>query len=183
MPATAAVPVIPLPPRPVGATPAEVEAYASDCLAHLHLSGWHFGWDKTSRRLGCCKMKQQRISLSRYYAETYATKDAAQLWRTLLHELAHALAWVHHKATGHGPVWQRYCTALGIAGERASVRGIEFDAPRPAPRYSLCHSETGEIFRTYIRKPRLTPAGLRRCYIPGRKKETLGKLTVRSITN
>ncbi len=175
------VPHIPLPPRPAGATPAEVEQYAAACLAHLHLQDWHFGWDKTSRRLGCCKMQQRRISLSRYYAEAYATRDPGQLWRTLLHELAHALAWVHHKATGHGPVWKRYCTALGIDGEKASVRGIEFDAPRSAARFTLCHSETGEIFRTYSRRPTLRAARLRSCYIPGRKAETLGKLTIRPI--
>ena len=180
MPATE-VPHIPLPPRPAGATPAEVEQYAAACLAHLHLQDWHFGWDKTSRRLGCCKMQQRRISLSRYYAEAYATREPVQLWRTLLHELAHALAWHYHRSTGHGSIWKRYCTALGIPGERASVRGIEFTAPRSEPRFNLCHQETGEIFRTYIRKPRLSASRLKACYIPGRKAETLGKLTIRPI--
>ena len=174
---------IPLPPRPAGATPAEVEAYAAACLAHLHLQGWCFGWDKTSRRLGCCKMRQQRISLSRYYAEAYATRDPEQLWRTLLHELAHALAWHYHRNTGHGSIWKRYCTALGIPGERASVRGIEFTAPRSEPRFNLCHQETGEIFRTYTRKPRLSASRLKACYIPGRKAETLGKLIIKPIAS
>ena len=179
----ATVPGIPLPPRPAGASPAEVAAYAAACLAHLHLHNWSFGWDKTVRRLGCCKMQQRRISLSYYYAEAYASKDAGQLWRTLLHELAHALSWVHHRARGHGEVWKRYCAALGIPGERAGVRDIEFDSPRkerPA-RYTLCHQETGEIYRTYTRKPRINAAKLRSCYIPGRKDETLGKLTIKSI--
>ena len=178
----AETPAIPLPPRPA-ATRAGVEEYAAHCLAHLHLHDWHFGWDKTTRRLGCCKMQQRRISLSRYYAETYVTKAPEQLWRTLLHELAHALAWVHHGARAHGPVWKRYCTALGIHGERASARDIEFTTPRqPRPaRFSLCHRETGEIYRTYTRKPRLTPARLRHCYIPGRKAETLGQLTIKPI--
>ena len=177
------VPQIPLPARPAGATLAEVEQYAAACMAQLHLHNWHFGWDKTSRRLGCCKTQQRRISLSRYYAETYATKEPEQLWRTLLHELAHALAWVHHSSRGHGPVWKLYCAALGIPGERASVRGIEFTAPRSAPRFNLCHQETGEIYRTYSRKPRLTTARLKTCYIPGRKSETLGKLIIKPIAS
>lgn len=179
----AAVPQIPLPPRPAGASPAEVEQYAAACLAHLHLGEWQFGWDKTVRRLGCCKMQQRRISLSRYYAEAYASKDAAQLWRTLLHELAHALAWVHHGARGHGPVWKRYCAALGIPGERASTRGVEFTSPRPQQlaKFSLCHRETGEVYRTYTRKPRISAHRLRQCYIPGRKADTLGQLTIKSL--
>lgn len=179
----AEVQLISLPPRPAGATPAEVEAYAATCLGHLHLAGWSFGWDKTTRRLGCCKMQQRRISLSRYYAEAYAAREPEQLWRTLLHELAHALAWQHHGARGHGPIWQRYCTALGIPGERASVRGIAFEAPRREPRFNLCHCETGEIYRTYTRRPRHSAASLRRCYIPGRKAETLGKLVIRPIAS
>ena len=182
MPAAAVQP-IPLPPRPAGATPADVEAYAAACLAHLHLAGWSFGWDKTTRRLGCCKMQRQRISLSRYYAEAYATREPEQLWRTLLHELAHALAWVHHQSRGHGAVWKRYCAALGIPGERASVCGIEFEAPRREARFCLCHSETGEIYRTYTRLPRSSAARLRNCYIPGRKAETLGKLIIKPIAS
>lgn len=172
-----------LPPRPSGATPAEVEAYAAACLAHLHLEGWHFGWDKTANRLGCCKMQLRRISLSRYYAEAYATKDPEQLWRTLLHELAHALAWHYHNTRGHGPVWKHYCAALGIPGERAGVRGIEFSTPRKTPeaRFCLSHCETGEVYRTYTRAPRTSLEKLRHCYIPGRKEETLGKLIIMPI--
>lgn len=175
------VQTIPLPPRPAGASPAEVEQYAATCLTHLHLHNWHFGWDKTTRRLGCCKMQQRRISLSRYYAEAYASKDPEQLWRTLLHELAHALAWQYHHSTGHGAIWKRYCAALGIPDERASTRNIEFDAPRRAPRFILCHQETEEIYRTYTRRPSISAAALRNCYIPGRKNETLGKLTIKPL--
>lgn len=176
-------PTIPLPLRPAGASLAEVEQYAASCLEHLHLHGWHFGWDKTVRRLGCCKMQQRRISLSCYYVESYSTREPEQIWRTLLHELAHALAWVHHQGKGHGPVWQRYCAALGIPGERASVRGIELEHPRGTrqARFALHHRETGEVYRTYIRKPRLSAARLRQCYIPGRKADTLGKLTISPI--
>lgn len=182
MPA-AEVQLIPLPLRPAGASPADVAAYADACLQQLHLEGWHFGWDKTTRRLGCCKMQLRRISLSQYYAEAYASKDPEQLWRTLLHELAHALAWQYHGARGHGPVWRRYCAALGIPGERACARGIEFEAPRREPRFNLCHCETGEVYRTYTRRPRHSTASLSRCYIPGRRQETLGKLVIKPIAS
>lgn len=178
---TPEVPQIPLPARPAGATPAEVEQYAAACLAQLHLHDWHFGWDKTTRRLGCCKMHQRRISLSRYYAEAYAGKEPAQVWRTLLHELAHALAWVHHSSRGHGLVWKRYCAALGIPEERACTREVDFEAPRRQPQYTLQHRETGKVYRTYTTRPRRSAASLRRCYIPGLKQETLGQLVIRPI--
>ena len=178
---TTNVPHIPLPTRPASASPAEVEQYAAACLAHLHLHDWHFGWDKTTRRLGCCKMQQQRISLSRYYAEAYAGKDPEQLWRTLLHELAHALAWVHHRSRGHGPVWKRYCAALGIPGERACIREVDFEAPRRQPRFALQHQETGKVYRTYTRRPQRSATSLRQCYIPGLKHETLGQLVIRPL--
>lgn len=182
---TAEINSLPLPPRPAGATPAEVEAYAAACLAQLGLKGWHFGWDKTVRRLGCCKIQQQRISLSCYYAEAYATKDPEQVWRTLLHELAHALTWHYHRTRGHGTLWKHFCAALGIPGERACVRGIEFASPRKQPeaRFCLCHSETGEVFRTYKRSPRRNAASLQHCYIPGRKAETLGKICIKPIVS
>ncbi len=172
-----------LPPAGNWNHPHEVEAYARACLAQLGLAGWTFHWDRAIRRMGCCWPTRQRISLSRYYAAACLPQRAARLHRTLLHELAHALAWRHQRRTGHGEAWKYWCAQLGIPGERATSRVEDFTPPhlRREPRFVLCHEETGEIFRHYRRKPRRRAVTLRRCYIPGRKEETLGHLVIREL--
>ncbi len=172
-----------LPPATPWHHPDEVEAYARACLAQLGLVGWEFRWDRAVKRMGCCWPLRRRISLSRYYAAACLAGDAEPLRRTLLHELAHALAWTQQRVTGHGAAWRYWCAELGIEGERATSRVADFTPPhlRRAPRYVLCHEQTGEIFRTYGRKPRRSARMLRRCYIPGRREETLGKLVIREV--
>ena len=161
-------------------TPAEVESYAAACLRSLQLHGWSFGWDRAQHRLGCCHLRQRRITLSRYFVETYLERDRFQVWRTLLHELAHALAWERRRHTGHGAIWRTYCRKLGLEDEHATAKCDDFAPARlqHPPKFALVHADTGEVFATYRRAPRRTPAQWRRCYIPGRKDETLGKLKV-----
>ncbi len=173
----------PLPPAGKWSHPREVEAYARTCLEQLGLAGWGFHWDRATRRMGCCWPGRQRISLSRYYAAACLPAHPERLLRTLLHELAHALAWVHQRQSGHGAAWKHWCAELGIAGERATTRVEDFTPPhlRRAARYVLCHDETGEIFRHYRSKPRRSARKLRQCYIPGRREETLGHLVVRQL--
>ncbi len=172
-----------IPPAVAWCHPDEVEAYARACLEQLGLAGWEFHWDRAIRRMGCCWPQRRRISLSRYYAAAMLPDNPAQLQRTLLHELAHALAWVHQRQHGHGAAWKHWCAQLGIAGERATTRVADFTPLhlQRRPRYVLCHDETGEIFRHYRRKPRRSARQLRHCFIPGRQAETLGHLVLREV--
>ena len=169
-------------PSPHFRTAEDIASYAVRCFALLHLEGWSFDFDRAYRRLGCCRPAQRRITLSRHFVALYLEQNPAQIHRTLLHELAHALAWVHHRSHGHGAVWKRYCAALGIPDERATTKCADF-SPRPhrprPPRFQLCHDVTGEVFCTYTRRPKRSARQLRRCYIPGRKEETLGHLVLR----
>jgi predicted SprT family Zn-dependent metalloprotease len=51
--------------------------------------------------------------------------SAAEVERTLLHELAHLVAFERagrRRIKPHGPEWRRACADLGIAGESASHR-------------------------------------------------------------
>ncbi len=172
-----------LPPFTPWTRPDDVVAYARASRAQLGLGGWEFHWDHAVKRMGCCWPQRRRISLSRYFAAACLPQDAARLHRTLLHELAHALAWERDRGRGHGEAWRRRCAELGIAGERATSRVPDFTPPhlQRAPHYALCHDETGEVFRQYRSKPRRSAAQLRRCYIPGRQAETLGHLVIRKI--
>ena len=163
----------------------DVAAWVTACLAELlPAAGWTFGWDRAVRRLGCCHFGQRRVTLSRHFVAAYLVKDVGLVRRTVLHELAHALVMEHHRKSGHGRLWQHYCSLLGIPGERACCRCDDF-APsgveRPV-RYVLCHGETGEVFRRYKVRPRMSARRLAECYIRGRREETLGKLVVRECT-
>lgn len=159
-------------------SPEEVAAYALVCIAALELEGWSFAWDRAVRRLGCCSPAQKRVSLSRYFVAHYLERDVELIRRTLLHELAHALCWEKAHRRGHGAAWRACCAALGIPGEKATVRCESFVPEHlRRPRYALCLADSGEVVRYYRRCPtKLTPAYLKKCYIPGRRKETMGRL-------
>lgn len=157
----------------------EVEQYARACMVACGLGDWVFTWDRAVRRLGCCKMTRRIISLSRHFVAAYLEREPELIRRTILHELAHALAWLHEGERGHGPAWRSWCAALGIEGEKSSCKCDDFtpaERRHAVPRYALCHRETGEVYRYYTRHPRISEQKLRRCYIPGKKVETWGKL-------
>ncbi len=172
-----------IPPCPAPNSPDFPAVWAAGCFAALGLEGWRFGTDRATRRLGCCRPAQKLITLSRYFLEHYLPRNPDLVRRTLLHELAHALAWERRRSRGHGRIWQHYCAALGIPGERAATRCEDFAPGVPArpARYALVHAATGEVFRTYTSRPRRTAAQLRRCYIPGRKADTLGNLCLKAL--
>lgn len=167
-----------LPQQGEWSTPADVEAFVCACLDACGLQEWRFEWDRAVRRLGCCKMSKRVVSLSRYFVDAYLARDPKQVRTTVLHELAHALAWVHHRERGHGDAWRYWCAALGIPGEKSASKCEDFTPThlRKQPKYALCHRDTGEIYRYYNRMPSTSPKKLARCYIPGKKEETLGKL-------
>ena len=164
----------------------DVAAFARECMVSCGLSDWAFAWDRAVRRLGCCKMSRCTISLSRFFAEHYLTREPELIRRTVLHELAHALAWVHQRSRDHGAAWRAWCAALGIAGEKAACACEDFASSgqsRRQPKYALCHAETGEIYRYYMRCPGVRPSKLKKYYIPGQKEHTLGKLCFISLEN
>ena len=170
---------IPLPRADVWHCEEDVAQYARACMQSCGLAEWAFAWDRAIRRLGCCKMSRRLITLSRHFVAAYIEREPELIRRTILHELAHALAWVNGKERGHGAAWRAWCAALGIPGERASCKCDDFSPSGRRvvqPKYALCHCETGEVYRYYTRQPRMSARKLRLCYIPGKKFETLGKL-------
>lgn len=167
-------------------TARDIESYAVRCFVALQLEGWRFGFDRRAvKRLGCCRMQEKSITLSVAFVLNYLERgDSEPIYRTLLHELAHALAWVRQGARGHGAVWKYYCAELGIPDERATTKCEDYAAAEQRPRRVvavLCHDVTGEVFKEFSRAPRHRAAYYRRCYIPGRKEETLGHLILKTV--
>lgn len=159
-------------------------AYARACMDACGLADWRLQWDRAVCRLGLCRMTHRIISLSAPFVGKCLLSEPELIRRTILHEIAHALAWIHNRERTHGAAWQRWCAALGIPGERAAARG-DFFAPEEArrPKYALCNRSTGEIYRYYFRKPQCSASKLASAYIPGKKAETLGKLCFVSLNS
>ena len=146
------------------------ESFACEQLELWGLEGWSFRWDHARCRLGSCRYDSREITLSMYFVG--CNPHLEDLIRdTVLHEIAHALAWVHSQEKGHGKGWKAWCLRVG-ASPRASVKGGQL-ASLPH-RYLIRHKETGEIYGRYYRLPRFS-RWVKRMMIRG-KPETLGKL-------
>lgn len=68
--------------------------------------------------------------------------------RTLLHELAHLLAYARagrRRILPHGPEWQLACADLGIAGEKVT-HSLPLASTRQAKKWSYGCSHCGEVF-------------------------------------
>lgn len=142
------------------------------------LNDWTIKEDRSVRRLGQCRHMKKEIGLSRTYIRVMMERSKPlDLVVTFLHEVAHAKAGY---GAGHGPVWRRWCTALGIDGERAKKNTNPKESiSAVVARFQLVHRDTGEVFKNYVYKPRRTDYS--HVYISGRKAETLGKLVVKAV--
>ncbi len=127
----------------------EIERFARNELKRWELVEWSFRWDHARRRLGSCRYKDQLITLSWHFVKLNSDKPA-QIIDTILHEIAHALAWVHFREQGHGRRWKEWCLRVG-ATPRASAKQGEVEAE--PYKYILRLKTTGEFVAGYYRKP------------------------------
>jgi len=101
-------------------------------LMHLHgLEGWTVKLDNAKARYGQCCHDTKQISLSRYLT---AVRTEAEVYNTVLHEIAHALTPRHR----HDAVWQRKFIALGGDGKTHSDLKPEARASLPYRYVGTC---------------------------------------------
>jgi predicted SprT family Zn-dependent metalloprotease len=105
-----------------------VRSLAENALEEHGLTNWSFSWDRALQRAGACFYRARRISLSRHFVER---NDEATVLDTIRHEVAHALAWEHDRATGHGSAWRKWCRATGAR----PIRCYGGETAMPEPRY------------------------------------------------
>lgn len=124
--------------------------------------------DSAKKRFGLCDMSSREISLS---GPLTILNTDDEVRDTILHEIAHALAWELHKENcGHDERWKAICGHIGARPDRT----YDEDVVQPDFPWALYHVETGEIFATYQHKPSSDPSQM---WWRGRKEETFGKLS------
>jgi hypothetical protein len=133
----------------------------------LAARGWTGDLDSAVGRFGSCSHRRKRISLSRHLVA--ANRDEETL-DTILHEIAHALT---EPGEAHGAEWQRVAARLGARPDRTAPPG---ETTGVDGSWFLVHEGTGEVLRTYHRRPRrMDVAG---SWIRGRRRETEGRLRI-----
>lgn len=129
--------------------------------------GWSAKFDDAKKRFGVCRMGPKEISLSRPLVSLNSEEEVRD---TILHEIAHALAWeLHKEGCGHDERWKAICVRIGAR----PVACYDSEVIQPELAWALCHAETGEVFSTYQRKPTRDASQI---WMRGRKAETYGKL-------
>ncbi|MDP0491083.1 MAG: SprT-like domain-containing protein [Verrucomicrobiota bacterium JB023] len=148
-----------------------LDLLTTEMEAHgLLAAGWVPHLDRARKRFGYCSYSSRTISIR---GPLTLLNERDEVHDTILHEIAHALAWIEHGMDcGHDARWKAICVRIGARPERCYRHG---EVQQPAGNWILVHRETGEIFHHYHRRPRRDPGTL---YIRGRKDETLGKLTI-----
>lgn len=138
---------------PAGGTPPTREAamrHARRLVDDHGLGDWRVEWGHATRTWGQCLYVTRTIRLSWPITRLNGIDG---LTDTVLHEVAHALA---GPGTGHGPVWQEWCRAVGTDPSRCWDAATT-NAP-PARWHGTCPA-CGRI----VERQRLTRKARRGC--------------------
>lgn len=92
----------------------------------VNKQGWGFGWHNSVHKFGVCHFGNRTITLS---TQLVGMNDAERVKRTVLHEIAHALA---GRKAKHGKKWQAICVQLGGDGQ---TYWSEENTTRVPPKY------------------------------------------------
>jgi len=84
---------------------------------------WKFRWQNKKNSLGTCSYHRKLILLSKWYVEL---NDIEEVKDTILHEIAHALAYVRYGklGIGHGHLWKRVCVEIGAIPKSCSKNNL-----------------------------------------------------------
>lgn len=111
--------------------------------------GWYFEFDNSKRRLGCCKFRSKRITLSKHIT---LINDETIIRNTILHEIAHALVGFKE---GHGSIWRQKAIEIGCDGNRCCS-----DSVRVEGKYVAECGGCGKIYHAHREKKNNSSCGI-----------------------
>ena len=156
----------------------EIHQFAMEQMEKWGLieENWKFVWDnKAVRRYGQCRYRQREIGITKKLALINTIEESKDV---VLHEIAHALTVGH----GHDAVWKRMCVKVGARPERCyKPKDKGGDVNTIEGKYKVVHKDTGEVYNTYHRRPKIKDWSTR--WIRGKKAHTFGKLQVVAVAN
>jgi predicted SprT family Zn-dependent metalloprotease len=131
------------------------EIEATKLMREHGLSGWRLEFDRSVKRFGQMRERQQVISLS---AKLVGLNPWPRVRQTVIHEIAHALAGA---SAGHGAIWKRIARELGHSG--STYYSLADTVQPPMPWQASCGCNTFKrarrprgIYACRICKQRLT---------------------------
>ena len=155
----------------------EIRTWAIEQMEEWGLidESWSFVWDiRAVRRYGQCRYGSKEIGVTKKLASINTIEETKDV---VLHEIAHALAGSGH---GHDYVWKGWCRKVGARPERCYKAERNGGTVKTLKgKYVLVNKRTGEIYKTYYRRPKRMDWSTR--WISGKKSNTFGQLEVRSI--
>ena len=100
----------------------------AETLALLHMEAhgltdglWRFEFENCKSTLGRCHYLKEKITMSKWYAELNKEKEIED---TILHEIAHALAWINDRCRGHGRTWKEWARKVGATPRACSKANL-----------------------------------------------------------
>ena len=133
----------------------DAETLAKELIEKHRLNDWEFRFDNAVRRSGACHCQKKLITLSPYLTQL---NDESSVRNTILHEIAHALAWIGFKEHGHGRKWKEIANAVGYTHK--IVSSMRVVAPNPkfvglCPNCGHTDRKSTRLNSSHIQKSRM----------------------------
>lgn len=146
------------------------EKLAKDRMKFWLDDSWTFQFNNRKRAMGMCDEAKKVIYLSKTFT---LGRSHEEVLNTILHEIAHALAGCKN---GHNSVWKAACMRVGARPEAKCDVNM---TPEQLGAKWVCVDGSGNVVKSWFRKPRQSTFDkIAFSWVPGRKEETLGKLTI-----
>lgn len=95
---------------------------------------WTFGFDSAKRRAGLCDYTNNKITISRYFAQIHSIDETMQV---VLHEIAHGIC---GKRAGHTKSWLATAKSIGYRAEKFTGAAIAAETAKWVGTCSAGHA-------------------------------------------